>query len=149
VSALDVPPVIWSGGCGMAGQAAGWNHYCFTDTDFNTAYDHLLVDPVVDPLGITVLKPGFYRITFTVLSLGPSTNSVRLLQDGKAFHVVGVQEPGAYPNSWRDTAVEVVWPFHAGSRLAIDVINPGLYAFHGWHTGHHSRVQVQYVGPLP
>jgi hypothetical protein len=143
----DVTPVMWSGGCGVPRQAAGWNRYCLTATDFNTANEHLTVS--ADE--IHFLKPGFYRITFYVLSIGASTNAVRLTQNSQAepFHMVGVQEPATYPNSWRDTSGEVVWPFQAGDTLSIDVLNPGLYAFHHWHTGRHSRVQVTYVGPLP
>jgi Collagen triple helix repeat (20 copies) len=145
ISSADVVPVLWSGGCMRAGQAPGWNHYCFTGNEINTAGEHLEAGDTE----FTVLKSGFYRITFNVLSIGASTNSVRLLQNGVQFHVVGVQEPGTYPNSWRDTSVQVLWPFAAGDKLSIDVMNPGQFAFHWWHFGVHSRLQVTYVGPLP
>ena len=127
-----------------AGNAPGWNRYCFDATDFNTATAHL----ETDGNEFTFLKSGFYRVGFNVLSIGPSTNAIRLLLNGSPFHVVGAQEPANYAPSWRDTSAQVVWPFNAGDKLGIEVNNPGQYAFHWWHFGAHSRLQVTYVGPL-
>jgi hypothetical protein len=103
----------------------------------------------VTPTSITILKTGFYRINFRSMALGPINGSASLLRNGLEFHVIGINEPGNNPWQWRDISMDVTWPFQAGDTLVVKAWNPGLYAYVHWSpSGKHSRVQVQYVGPV-
>jgi hypothetical protein len=143
ISASDVMPIIWSGGCKAMGSATGWNTYCLDGLDFNTANEHLTIGPT----SITVLKAGFYRINFFTISHGPSAGIVKVERNGSHFYT-SAADPIQEVWKWRDTFADVLWPFDAGDTIVIKVFNPASFAFHSWNeNGEFSRLQVQYVGP--
>ena len=137
--------MIWSGGCTHDGALSDWSVYCLDGADFNTASAYFTVNPE----SITFLKAGFYRITYRSMALGPIAGSAALFRNNSQFHLVGINEPGNNPWQWRDVGMDVTWPFNGGDQLVIKAWNPGLYSYIAWTaSGKHSRVQVQYVGPL-
>jgi hypothetical protein len=143
LSASDVRPTVWSGGCSIFGTSPEWNTYCLDSADFSTAGEHLTVGPT----SIRFLKPGFYRINFWTIAFGPAYGFARFLRNGRTFHDGAMQVAGTNPQ-WRMVSADVLWPFDPGDELAVQTFNPGLYAFHSWSpSGGYSRLQVQYVGP--
>jgi hypothetical protein len=134
-------PVIWSGGCGNHGTAAGWNPYCLDSTDFNTAGSYLSVNTTG---AVTFLKPGYYNLNFRAISLGAGYGHIQFNKNGSNFHY-GHNYIGT---SWIDQFANVTWPFSPGDTFSVSVYNPGNYAFHSWApAGNYARLQITYVGP--
>jgi hypothetical protein len=139
-SAPPPPVIIWSGGCSHQGQGGGLITYCNDRTDFNTASEYL----TANGLGtFTFLRPGYYRITLQVVSLGNGYASIVFRKNG-----VVIQHGNEYAGTnWTDNFAEVVWPFAHGDGFQAEVNDPGTIAYESWLSGY-SRLQIQYVGPL-
>ena len=94
-------PVIWSGGCSHHGDVQqAWNTYCVDRTDFNTANEHL----TIGASSITILKAGFYRITFRTIGLGPAEGAIAMLRNGQIFHTgIKIRAPAAIGTGGKPT----------------------------------------------
>ena len=142
-SSVDVVPAFYSGMCGVHGMQAVFNRYCFSHEEFNTAHEHLEVGP--DDL--TILKAGFYRITFWAIANGNGYAPIRFNKNDAYFYS---GYSWVAPGNWQEINASVIWPFAVGDKLTVDVANPGNYAFHQSSVeAPFSRLQVQYVGPTP
>jgi hypothetical protein len=57
--------------------------------------------------------------------------------------------------TWQDEFIDMKWPFREGEWFRLDVYRNGGcgHAFHSWnnggtYSGAHSRMQIEYAGPL-
>ena len=133
---------IWSGYCSSHGTAGGWNTYCTNATDFNTIGSKLSIN---NNGTFTVNEAGYYRINQWAISHGNNNAHIRLIVNGTVRYYS--HENG--PNTWTDNFLDQTWKFNAGDTFYISIHNPGSYAFHqGSAVGNHSRLQVNWVGPL-
>jgi hypothetical protein len=134
------PVIIWSGGCSHQGVGGGLITYCNDRTDFNTASDYL----TANGLGaFRFLRPGYYRITLHVVSIGNGYASIWFWKNGSLIQL-GNEYAGT---NWTDNFAEVVWPFAVNDVFHAEVNDPGTIAYESWSSGY-SRLQIQYVGPL-
>lgn len=139
-SAPPPPVIIWSGGCSHQGVGGGSITYCNDRTDFNTASDYL----TANGLGLfRFLRPGYYRITLQVVSLGDGYAKIRFVKNGIPIQI-GNEYAGTH---WTDNFAEIVWPFAVNDAFYAEVNDPGTMAYESWYSGY-SRLQIQYVGPL-
>ncbi len=156
-------PVIWSGGCSTAGSGGvgTWIRYCTDSTDdFSTAAGHI----DVTPSGVfTARTGGLYRLTYWSTSVA-AVIAVRVVVNG---HAVSVGQTGIASTSsgfLRDQSADVTWPLNAGDTFEVHALvgATATNAYLPWGlplpispTGATpvgtagSRLQVEYVGPLP
>ena len=139
-------PVMWSGGCSSHGQGGGWNRYCTNSTEWNTADDYLTMN--VGGSGIFQVKiPGYYRINMWAISHVCNWAHVRILVNGTPRHTGHEHSQ----NTWTDNFMDLYWPMNPDDKFEIQFYNSGCsnYAYHSWNSqGAHSRLQVEYMGPL-
>jgi len=142
--ATNTVPIILSGYCNLDGTAPGYNKYCITNLDFNTATNYLSVATSGD---FTALVAGYYRINAWVTSNVASVAHLRLMVNGASRHY-GRQWSG---NQYTDNNMDLIWPMQAGDIFHIEAYNSGgnSVAYHSGNIiGAHSRVQVSFEGPL-
>jgi len=137
-------PIIWSGGCTSHGQGSDWITYCTDGVDFNTASGYLSTDGS----GVfTVATAGFYRINAWVIFNTYQYHYVRVLKNGGDIYYS--MEYGG-DNYWHNSRADLTWFFDVGDQFHVEYQIPSgtSYAFHKWSSsGHHSRLQITYVGP--
>ncbi len=140
-------PIIWSGGCDTSAKSRGWNVYCTSVTEFDTASSHLAVNPNGE---ITIKVAGLYRINFWASTAASMQNQshVSLNHNFKPFYY-GTQVGSG---QWADNFAHTVWPFNANDILSVSVWIPfqGNFAYcASTASSICSRLQIEYVGPLP
>jgi hypothetical protein len=142
-------PIIWSGGCTHHGSASGWNVYCNDGVDFNTASDYLTTDGTGN---FNFLKSGYYRVSFWTISYGTGSCDLLFVKNEATVYYNVQYVAGLWTYNHGDQAI----PFQVGDILQVRVNNPnstGGYAYHQWRaigstSVGHSRLQIQYLGPL-
>ncbi len=137
-------PIIYSGFCSKHGRAAGWLKYCTDGQNFNTATNHLSVNPNGD---IYVNVSGYYRINVWAISLVPDYARLQLIVNSTTKH----HHLDWSGNHWVNNNMDVTLPLNAGQRfwLLFYSASSNGYNYHlGNQFGIHSRIQVSYVGPL-
>lgn len=147
-------PIIWSGGCTTRGTSPpfpGYVLYCANGVDFDSMGARL----TVDASGLfTVNVSGLYRVNYW--GVGRTTTShVRVATfSGVISDGTDTTGGGLY---FRDLSADVSWTFHAGDTFAVQVSTEGgtgNFAYDAWTpfgsaTPAQSRLQIEYVGPLP
>jgi hypothetical protein len=137
-------PNMFSGYCSNHGRLAGWIKYCTDGQDFNTATNHLSVNPNGD---INVLISGYYRINIWSISSVQDYSRLQLVVNGTTKHH-NLQWSG---NRWVINSMDVTLPLNAGEKFWLSFLGTiaSGYNYHsGDPLGQHSRIQVSYVGPL-
>lgn len=147
-------PVIWSGGCAHRGSSPsypGYVLYCADGVDFTSMGSRL----AIDPSGLfTVNKPGVYRISYW--GVGRTTTSRVRLATFEGLISEGTDTAGG-GLFFRDLSADAAWTFAAGEVFAVQVSTEGgagNFAFDAWTpfgsaTAAQSRLQIEYLGPLP
>jgi len=147
-------PIIWSGGCAHRGDLPpfpGYVTYCADGLDFSSMGGRLTIDPTGV---IEVNEPGFYRINYW--GVGRTTTSRVRLATGTGVISEGTDTTGG-GFYFRDLSADATWTFQAGNVFAVQVSTEGgagNFAYDAWTpfgsaTAAQSRLQIEYVGPLP
>jgi len=138
-------PIIWSGGPSQHGLGVGFVRFRTDQEDFNTAAENLSVN---ENGLITVLKPGFYRISFHAISeIWNDYQIVQIRKNGQSIHQS--YEWAGSQRGWTDIFAAATFPFNAGDTIEVYVYAPNSlsYAYHFWSAlDTVSRLQIQYVG---
>lgn len=138
-------PNMFSGYCSNHGRLAGWIKYCTDGQEFNTATNHLSVNPNGD---INVLISGYYRINIWTISLVQDYARLQLVVNGTTKH----HNLQWSENRWVINSMDVTLPLNAGEKFWLSfygTVTSGYNYHAGNPSGQHSRIQVSYVGPLP
>lgn len=134
-------PIMWSGGCSHHGTAGSWNTYCLDVVDFNNANDYF----TVGGNGVVTFKvSGFYHFSMWAL-VNNAQPDMRMWKNQNDIYYGEMN----VANTWVDFSHELTWPFDAGDQFYVDFNNGGGtgYAYHLYDgRGHHSRMQIQFVG---
>lgn len=139
-------PIIWSGGCPTAAGATSGSYvkYCAGGVDYNTAASHL--DASADG-SFTALAGGIYRVNFWSINRG-ATGSVQVRVNGVAISAGLNTATSSVVH--RDQMTDVTWPLAAGDVVEVWVFDGGTIAYGAWASSSaQSRVQIEFVGPLP
>ncbi len=141
-------PVMWSGGCKSHSQGSGWAVYCLNGVDFDEAGGYFAVDPA-GTVSFTV--SGYYRFNFFTIQHGCGQQDVRFLLNGQNFAYKHAISPSS-SSQWHHAQIDQVWPVKIGDAMSVQAYHSGCgdpYRYHLWSpAGDHSRMQIEYVGPL-
>ena len=139
-------PIVWSGGCTSQSQGADWAQYCADGTDFNSAGDYLTV---ATNGTFTVKISGYYRLNFWADQHGCGHKRLvtRINGTDRAY-----AHHGNTDHRWNANFNDFQWPLRKGDVVTFWAHHDGgcnPYRWHSWNaSGQHSRLQVEYSGPL-
>ena len=141
-------PVIWSGGCPSHSQGSGWATYCLDGVDINEATGYLTADKAGP---VTFKISGYYRFNFYAIQHGCGQQDFQFLLNGALFAYKHDLAPSA-SNQWHHAQLDNIWPVKVGDQFVLQAYHSGCgdpYRWHLWDkNGAHSRLQIEYVGPL-
>jgi hypothetical protein len=141
--------IIWSGGCPNAVTTVSAVLYCTSGVDFDTAAGYVSTDGTGR---FTIATPGLYRINFRGRMLGTQgTAWITVLPSAGGFYTAATALNRGTTQT-RDVNLDVIWPFEANDvfELAVESDNQPIFPWAGQTPlGADSRLQVEYVGPLP
>ncbi|MCO4761369.1 MAG: hypothetical protein KC502_07685 [Myxococcales bacterium] len=152
--AARAQPILFSGGCrSSARKNSNWATYCLDGSDFNTARNYL---DVRQNGYIYIKKAGYYKINYFAINHSANWQHIKVIKNGWQYIHHGHNHGHG---TWKDTHAVLVWPFKKGDWMRVDQYTSGAsyYNYHSWNHGHnsngpyagaHSRLQVEYRGPL-
>lgn len=139
-------PVIWSGGCNYQSRGSGWDTYCANGEDFNNISDYLGVNTNGN---FTVKISGYYRINMWADQHGCGHKRVNFVHNDTS-RAYSHHYESTY--AWDLNINDLVWPMRKDDTFYLQLHHDGgcdPYRWHSWNVnGHHSRLQVEYLGPL-
>ncbi len=139
-------PIVWSGGCTSHHHSTSWGKYCLNGEDFDNAAGYLSVAASGD---VTIDQSGYYRVHWWAIQHGCGAKRVEWIINGtqRAY----IHNDATTGNYWTHHSLDQVWPFKQGDTFYVNALANSCdgYAWHSWNAnGSHSRMQIEYVGPL-
>ncbi len=138
--------IAWSGGCSYFGHEWGKLRYCLDSVDFNTAADHMHVDPSGV---VTFLQPGYYRMSFFTDVNVPRHIIARLSKNGQPY----TRSIRWSDDQWDTLSVDQTWYFAAGDQFYLEAEKNASgsddldYVFAAWTEDEaKSRMQIFFMG---
>jgi len=153
-------PIFWEGGCSVDMNSGAWYYFCTDETTEETAVSsgYLTVSATTDANStstntgrITVIVPGWYRITAQHGSSGATQTRSQLRKNGSAISYILLQNSTA---NWKTTYdTRLTW-MDAGdffnhriySNAGVNSNDDGDYTVDGVDYQRRNFVRVEYLG---